>query len=156
MPDPFNLARFIEAQRGVYETALAELRAGAKRSHWIWFIFPQIKGLGSSSTAQHFALSGLAEARAYVAHPTLSGRLLACTEAVTALPGTPTAHAIFSSPDDLKFRSSMTLFREAAEDPAPFQAALDRFFGGDPDPRTLDALLSEMPSPPPSDAVRRS
>lgn len=140
MPDPFHLARFIEAQRGVYETALAELRSGVKRSHWMWFIFPQIKGLGRSSTAQHFALSGLAEAQAYLAHPTLSGRLLACTDAVTALPGRPTARDIFSTPDDLKFCSSMTLFAEAADDPAPFEAALHRYFAGEKDPLTLDLL----------------
>ena len=140
MPDPFHLARFIEAQRGVYETALAELRSGVKRSHWMWFIFPQIKGLGSSSTAQHIALSGLAEAQAYLAHTTLSGRLLACTDAVTALPDRPTARDIFSTPDDLKFRSSMTLFAEAADDPAPFEAALHRYFAGEKDPLTLDLL----------------
>ncbi len=139
MSDPFNLDRFVEAQAGPYETALAELRAGAKRTHWMWFVFPQLRGLGHSPTAQFYGLVSGGEARAYLDHPALGPRLIACTAAV--LHGKAASlHALFGSPDDLKFRSCMTLF--AAISPAgPFRAALDRWCGGAPDARTL-ALLS--------------
>ena len=137
---PHNLARFVEAQAPVYETALAELRAGRKRSHWMWFVFPQLAGLGMSATAQFYGLTGKAEARAYLAHPVLGTRLLACTEAVLGIEGR-SLHAIFGSPDDLKFRSSMTLFEAASEgSETAFGAALDRYCDGERDPRTLELL----------------
>ena len=138
--DPFDLARFVEAQAPVYENALAELRAGRKRSHWMWFIFPQIRGLGISPTAQYYALSGLEEARAYLAHPVLGPRLLACTAAVTAHHGTPVSR-IFGAPDDLKFRSSMTLFELAADGPSEFSRALDALCAGERDKITRAIVL---------------
>src|SRR3569833_2394010 len=127
MSDPFDLQRFVEAQERIYEAALAELTAGAKRSHWMWFVFPQIAGLGSSPMAQRYALASLAEARDYLAHPVLGPRLRECTAAVMAV-AERTAHQVFGSPDDLKFRSSMTLFTEAAPQEPLFRAALSRFF----------------------------
>jgi len=139
MDDPFRLQRFVDAQAGVHEAALAELRAARKRTHWMWFVFPQIEGLGSSPMAQAYALSGLEEARAYLAHPVLGPRLLACTAAVNASQGR-SAHEIFGSPDDLKFRSSMTLFARAAPDEPAFRTALAKFFGGQEDPLTLQRL----------------
>lgn len=137
--DPFDLARFLAAQEGVIERALAELRAGAKRSHWMWFVFPQLAGLGSSAMAQRYAISGLAEARAYLAHPVLGPRLREGTAAAMAS-GETSPRRLFGSPDDLKLRSCLTLFAEAADDPAPFEAALERFFGGERCPATLAAL----------------
>ena len=137
--DPFDLERFVSAQSGVYDQALAELRAGRKRSHWMWFVFPQAKGLGRSSTAQIYAIASLDEARAYLAHAILGPRLLACTEAATEA-SAPSLYALFGSPDDLKFISSMTLFRLAADDPSPFQGALERWNGGQPDRRTVEQL----------------
>jgi len=139
--DPFDLARFVEAQAPIYENALAELRAGCKRSHWMWFIFPQIHGLGISPTAQYYALGGLDEARAYLAHPTLGPRLLACTAAVTAHRGT-SLRRIFGVPDDLKFRSSMTLFELAAGNPSEFSHALDTLCNGERDEITR-AIVSD-------------
>ncbi|MCX4198386.1 DUF1810 family protein [Methylobacterium organophilum] len=112
MTDTYELGRFVAAQEGVYPRALAELQAGDKRSHWMWFVFPQIAGLGASPMAQRYAIGSLAEAEAYAAHPVLGARLRACTAAVNAVAGR-SAHAIFGSPDDLKFRSSMTLFARA-------------------------------------------
>ena len=138
--DPFDLARFVEAQAPVYENALAELRAGRKRSHWMWFVFPQIRGLGISPTAQYYAVSGLDEARAYLAHPVLGPRLLACTAAVTAHHGTPVSR-IFGAPDDLKFRSSMTLFELAADGPSEFSRALDALCAGERDKITRAIVL---------------
>jgi uncharacterized protein (DUF1810 family) len=137
--DGFRLQRFVDAQAPIYATVLAELHAGAKRTHWMWFVFPQIAGLGLSPTAQLYAISSLDEARAYLAHPVLGPRLREATAAVNAVAGR-TAHDIFGSPDDLKFRSSMTLFAAAAPQEPAFQAALDRYFGGQPDPRTLELL----------------
>jgi len=137
--DRFRLQRFVDAQAPIYATVLAELRAGAKRTHWMWFVFPQIAGLGLSPTAQLYAISSLDEARAYLAHPVLGPRLREATAAVNAVAGR-TAHDIFGSPDELKFRSSMTLFAAAAPQEPAFQAALDRYFGGQPDPRTLELL----------------
>jgi uncharacterized protein (DUF1810 family) len=132
---PHDLARFVSAQGGgVYERALAELRAGRKSSHWMWFVFPQVAGLGHSQVAHHYAIGSLAEARAYLAHPVLGPRLTECTEAVLAHQGN-----FFPFPDDLKLRSSMTLFAQVADDPAPFRAVLARFYDGE-DPRTLDLL----------------
>lgn len=139
MNDPYRLSRFIEAQEPVYETVLRELEHGRKESHWMWFIFPQIAGLGHSPTAQRFAISSLDEARAYLAHPLLGSRLIQCTRTINAVHNR-TAHQIFGSPDDMKLRSSMTLFLEAANDPEPFKAAIDRYFDGKADPLTLDIL----------------
>jgi uncharacterized protein (DUF1810 family) len=137
--DAYDLGRFVEAQEGVYPRALAELQAAAKRSHWMWFIFPQIAGLGSSPMAQRYAIGSLGEARAYLDHPLLGARLRACTAAVNAASGR-SAHAIFGSPDDMKFRSSLTLFARAAPDEPVFAEALARYFGGAPDPLTLAKL----------------
>ncbi|MGU3420040.1 DUF1810 domain-containing protein [Methylobacterium sp. D54C] len=139
MSDTYDLGRFVAAQEGVYGRALAELQAGDKRSHWMWFIFPQIAGLGASPMAQRYAIGSLAEAQAYAAHPVLGGRLRACTAAVNAVAGR-SAHAIFGSPDDLKFRSSMTLFARAVPEEPVFADALARYFDGVPDPRTLAKL----------------
>lgn len=139
MDDPFRLQRFVDAQAGVYEAALAELKAARKRTHWMWFVFPQVAGLGFSPMAQAYAISGLDEARAYLAHPMLGPRLLACTAAVNAAQGR-SAHEIFGSPDDLKFRSSMTLFARAAPEEPAFRTALAKFFGGKEDPLTLERL----------------
>jgi uncharacterized protein (DUF1810 family) len=134
--DPFDLERFVDAQDGVHERALREIQAGRKRSHWMWFVFPQFAGLGSSATAQRYAIRSLDEARAYLAHPVLGARLLACTRAVNAL-AERDAHAIFGAPDDLKFHSSMTLFDLASDPGSPFAAALERCFGGERDAHTL-------------------
>ncbi len=136
MPDPFDLHRFVEAQAPVYADVLAELRAGRKRSHWMWFIFPQIAGLGRSTMAQFYAISSIDEARAYLDHPLLGERLRECTELVLATEGR-SARDIFGAPDDLKFRSSMTLFSEAGAADEPFRTALAKFFGGAPDEATL-------------------
>jgi uncharacterized protein (DUF1810 family) len=136
--DPFDLGRFVSAQAGTFEAALGELRAGRKRSHWMWFVFPQLRGLGHSSTAQFYGVSGLDEAAAYLAHPILGPRLEAVVAAVQASPAV-SLNALFGAPDDLKFRSSMTLFAAAAPQ-GPYQAALDRWCGAEPDARTLELL----------------
>jgi uncharacterized protein (DUF1810 family) len=133
-----SLDRFVSAQDGVYPDALAEIRAGRKRTHWMWFVFPQFAGLGSSSTAQRYAIASLDEARAYLAHPILGPRLRECVAALLAVEGRSAAD-IFGFPDDLKLRSSMTLFAEAADDPAAFEAVLDRYYDG-PDERTLELI----------------
>jgi uncharacterized protein (DUF1810 family) len=134
-----TLQRFAEAQDGIYAQVLAELKAGAKRSHWMWFVFPQIAGLGHSAMAQRYAIAGLGEAQAYLAHPLLGPRLKECTQAVLDVED-KTAHAIFGSPDDLKFRSCMTLFARAASDEPLFRTAIDKYFGGEEDPLTLEKL----------------
>jgi len=134
-----DLERFVGAQADVYDDALAELRAGSKRGHWMWFVFPQIAGLGRTATAQRFAIADLAEARAYLAHPVLGPRLVECAEALLKVTGR-TATQILGTPDDLKLRSSMTLFARAADDPAVFRAVLDRYYGGEDDPLTLQRL----------------
>lgn len=139
MHGSFDLARFIDAQRGSYDQALAELTAGAKRSHWMWFIFPQLAGLGASAMAQRYAIGSLDEARAYLHHPVLGERLRACTAAVNAVTGR-TAHQVFGSPDDMKFRSSMTLFGRADPADPAFSQALARYYDGAEDPRTLTLL----------------
>src|SRR5688572_16416775 len=139
MPDPFNLNRFIEAQDPVYARVCSELRAGRKTSHWMWFVFPQIKGLGFSSMAGKFAITSLDEARAYLGHPVLGPRLLECTRLVCEVKG-KTIHQILGSPDDMKFRSCMTLFSRASEDDEVFQEALNRFFDGEPDALTLERI----------------
>ena len=144
-PDPFDLRRFVDAQDRVYDTVLAELRNGAKRSHWIWFVFPQLRGLGRSPTAQHYGISTLDEARAYLAHPVLGARLRDCTRLVAAIDGR-SVDDIFGWPDNLKVRSSMTLFAHATDDPdiqAGFRAVLDKFYGGEEDPATVELLNTE-------------
>jgi uncharacterized protein (DUF1810 family) len=137
----FDLSRFLDAQDrgGTYAAALEELRRGRKTGHWMWFVFPQLRGLGRSPTAQHFALSGLEEARAYLAHPVLGPRLREAAGVVAGLEGV-TAEQVFGSVDALKLRSSMTLFARAAPDEVVFATVLDRFYGGDPDALT-DRLL---------------
>jgi len=138
--DVFDLQRFVDAQAAVYDTVLAELRAGAKRSHWIWFIFPQLAGLGRSPTAARFAISSLAEAQAYLDHDILGPRLRQCTHLVNSTEGR-SVDDIFGWPDDLKVRSSMTLFARATPDNADFLRLLEKFYGGEEDPATV-ALLS--------------
>lgn len=130
---------FVTAQDPVYATVLAELRAGRKETHWMWFIFPQLTALGRSPTALRFGIADLAGARAYLTHSVLGPRLIECAGIVNAVTG-HTAHEIFSSPDDMKFRSSMTLFAHAADDPAPFRRALEKYYDGVEDPLTLAAL----------------
>jgi len=139
--DRFDLERFVKAQAGVYDVALGELRAGLKRSHWMWFVFPQLTGLGSSPSAQAYAIGSLPEASAYLAHPVLGPRLIECVEAVNAVEGR-SANDIFGHPDELKFRSSLTLFLLAAgsEAKTPFQRALDHYFDGQDDQATVQIL----------------
>jgi uncharacterized protein (DUF1810 family) len=141
--DAHDLSRFVAAQDagGVYETALAELRAGRKRSHWMWFVFPQVAGLGRSATAQWFGVRGLAEARAYLEHPVLGQRLAECVEALLGLPGSDPV-AVLGGIDAVKLRSSMTLFAAAAGEgrDGPFRAVLEQYFGGEEDPSTLTLL----------------
>ncbi|HEY3797317.1 MAG TPA: DUF1810 domain-containing protein [Caulobacteraceae bacterium] len=138
MDDPFHLQRFLGAQARDYETALAELRGGEKRSHWIWYVFPQIAGLGFSPTSAFYAITSLDEARAYLAHPVLGARLRECVATINGLSGR-TAQAIFHA-DDVKVRSSLTLFAAAAPDEPLFAEALARYFGGERDPMTLAKL----------------
>lgn len=133
-----TLDRFITAQADSYDTALAEVRAGAKRTHWMWYVFPQIAGLGSSPTAQHYAIRSLGEARAYMEHPLLGARLIECVRALQDLPPT-TAEAVFGHVDALKLRSSLTLFDAAGGDRL-FREALARWFAGRPDDATLRIL----------------
>lgn len=141
MDDPYDLGRFVTAQDsgGTYVQAVRELRGGAKRSHWMWFVFPQLAGLGHSATATRYAISGLAEARAYLHHPVLGPRLVESAGAVAGLEGR-TAGQIFGSTDERKLRSSMTLFLRADPDERVFQRVLDRYFDGQPDAAT-DGLL---------------
>ena len=139
MDDPFNLKRFVDAQAPIYERVVGELRQGRKASHWMWFIFPQIKGLGSSTMANKFAIASRAEAQAYLEHAVLGPRLRECTRLVTAVPDR-SIEEILGYPDDLKFRSSMTLFAAVAADNKQFTAALDKFYGGKADPATLERL----------------
>jgi uncharacterized protein (DUF1810 family) len=133
------LSRFTEAQQDSYADALAELRAGRKRSHWMWFVFPQLRGLGHSETAHYYGIADLAEAAAYLGHPVLGPRLVECTQAVLAL-GNTTLNDLFGHPDELKFISSMTLFSQVPGAPAAFGQALARFNQGRPDPATLQRL----------------
>lgn len=140
MADVGRFDRFLTAQDEVFDTALEELRAGRKRSHWMWFVFPQIEGLGSSATARRFALSGLAEARAYALHPVLGDRLEQATEAMLDWAGTTSAGDILGPVDAVKFRSSMTLFEAACDDATVFADALDQFYDGSRDPLTLEKL----------------
>lgn len=135
MDDPFRLRRFVDAQDAVYDRVLAELRRGEKRTHWMWFIFPQLRGLGSSATAREYAIASREEAAAYLKHPVLGARLTECARIVNAIEGRP-VEKIFGSPDDLKFRSSMTLFAAVSADDSEFHRALEKYFGGKPDPLT--------------------
>jgi len=139
MDDEHSLDRFVTAQAAVFADVLAELRAGQKRSHWIWFVFPQLRGLGRSEMAEFYGIASPAEAEAYAHHPLLGPRLEQCTRLVNAVEGRP-IRQIFGSPDDLKFRSSMTLFARAAPDNGVFRQALGKYFAGEPDPRTLELL----------------
>ena len=140
MSDPFDLERFVAAQAGTYETALAEIRRGRKRSHWMWFIFPQLAGLGHSAMAQRYAIQSLDEARAYLDHPLLGPRLRACVAALQHLAETD-AEAVFGGIDAVKLRSSLTLFVEVSDDPL-FPAALEHWFEGKADEATLKLLGS--------------
>jgi uncharacterized protein (DUF1810 family) len=137
-PDPLD--RFVTAQAATYDRALAELRRGRKTSHWMWFVFPQLAGLGHSDTARFYAVRDADEARAYLAHPVLGPRLIEATETVVAAPGD--ADAILGGIDALKLRSSLTLFAAVAADPGPFERGLARFYRGEPDDRTLALLNS--------------
>ncbi|MBB3387540.1 uncharacterized protein (DUF1810 family) [Rhizobium sp. BK275] len=135
----YDLHRFIEAQNGVYEQALAELKTGRKRSHWMWFIFPQIAGLGTSSMAEKYAIRSAEEASAYLADPILGSRLLRCVEAILSI-NDRSAHDIMGAPDDLKLRSSMTLFAAVSDHGSPFHEAIERFYDGKFDERTISIL----------------
>ena len=137
--DTYDLKRFLSAQEGVYERALAELKGGQKRTHWMWFIFPQIEGLGDSPTSRRYSIKSTEEARQYLNHPVLGKRLLECTEAVVALKGGSLSE-IFGYPDDMKFKSSMTLFEKIAGSGSVFSLALDRYCNGERDGTTLRLL----------------
>ena len=140
--DPFQLSRFVKAQDKIYSRALAELKSGRKRSHWIWFVFPQIEGLGFSSTTQYYSIKSLEEARQYLDHPLLGKRLRECAETILALQGL-SASTIFGYPDDLKLKSSMTLFAAAAEGQSVFSRVLEKYYQGNPDQSTL-AILERL------------
>ncbi len=143
VPGPYKLERFVAAQNAVFGEVCAELAAGHKRSHWMWFIFPQLRGLGTSPMAERYAIGSLAEARAYLEHPLLGERLRRCTELVNRIEGR-SAQEIFGYPDYLKFRSSMTLFaRAAAGTMEPFSEALAKYFAGEEDPLTGELLASD-------------
>lgn len=137
--DPFDLQRFVTAQAGIYPQALSELRSGRKRSHWMWFVFPQIDGLGNSETARFYSIKSAQEAVAYLNHPTLAPRLAECCEAILGVPD-KTARDLFGFPDDLKLRSSTTLFMAVSPPNSVFSRVIDRYFDGCPDQRTLDLL----------------
>ncbi len=137
--DPYDLERFVEAQARNYPQALAELRRGRKQSHWMWYVFPQLEGLGASPTAQRYAISSLAEASAYLRHPVLGPRLVECADALLGLE-TRSAHEIFGWPDELKLRSSVTLFARVAPPDSVFSRVLDAYFNGEADAGTLQLL----------------
>ena len=137
--DPYNLQRFVDAQEQIIDRVITELRAGRKRSHWMWFIFPQIRGLGHSPMAMEFAISSREEASAYLRHPILGPRLRECSRLVNLIAGR-SAEQVFGYPDDLKFRSSMTLFAHSTPDNKVFIEALEKYFDGQPDPLTLSRL----------------
>lgn len=144
--DPFNLNRFVEAQEGIYEQALTELRRARKSSHWMWFIFPQVRGLGSSPTSTFYAIQSLEEAKAYLNHPVLGQRLQTCCEVLLSHKE-KSAPKIFGFPDDLKLRSSMTLFAAVSKSDSVFAQVLGRYFNGQPDQRTLDLLKQNLSGP---------
>ena len=137
--DPFDPVRFVSAQEGVYEKALKEIRSGLKESHWMWFVFPQIDGLGSSDMARLYAIRSLEEARAYLAHPVLGMRLIECADAMLSIDG-KSALEIFGFPDDLKLKSSMTLFETASQETSIFRTVLERFYAGEICKKTLRIL----------------
>jgi uncharacterized protein (DUF1810 family) len=137
--DPFHLNRFLQAQQNDYGSALAEIRAGRKTAHWMWFIFPQFRGLGFSATSQHFAIKSLEEAESYLAHPILGPRLLECCEALMEIEGR-TAQQIFGSPDDVKLKSCATLFARASAPDSVFERLLEKYFDGQSDAKTLELL----------------
>ncbi|GJH10797.1 DUF1810 domain-containing protein [Caballeronia novacaledonica] len=139
MSDPYDLQRFVDAQESVIDDVRAELSAGRKRTHWMWFVFPQIAGLGHSAMAQHYAISSREEARAYLAHPVLGARLVELTRIVNGVQGRSVS-GIFGYPDDMKFHSSMTLFARTADDADVFNEALRRYFEGRDDEATLSRL----------------
>ena len=145
MADSFDLQRFVEAQDRVLPAVMRELGQGRKQSHWMWFVFPQLRALGRSPTALHYGITSLDEARAYMAHAMLGPRLVDCAKAVLAVQGR-TAHEIFGSPDDLKLRSCMTLFAAAAPEEAAFAEVLRRYYGGEADPATLRLLAADSRS----------
>jgi uncharacterized protein (DUF1810 family) len=134
--DPYDLSRFVEAQAGSYDQALSEIRTGRKRSHWMWYVFPQFDGLGSSSMARRYAIRSLAEAEAYLRHPVLGPRLVTCCEAVAGVDAR-SAHEIFGSPDDMKLRSCATLFARVSTPGSVFERLLRKYFEGVPDERTI-------------------
>ena len=144
--DPYDLKRFLLAQEADYDQALSEIRSGRKRSHWMWYIFPQFDGLGFSSTAKHYAIRSLAEAKAYLEHPVLGPRLLECAEAVVSLEGR-SATEIFGSPDDLKLRSCATLFASVSSPGSVFDRLLGKYYQGKPDAKTLQLLSADTTSP---------
>lgn len=137
--DPFDLARFTSAQESVHAAALAELKAGRKRSHWMWFVFPQIDGLGLSWTTKRYSIKSLAEARRYIEHPVLGPRLQDCCQALLSLEGR-TAHEVFGSPDDMKLKSSMTLFAAVSAPGSIFTQVLDKYYRGEKDSRTIELI----------------
>jgi uncharacterized protein (DUF1810 family) len=143
--DPYDLERFVGAQRDVYEEALAEIRDGRKRSHWMWFVFPQFAGLGSSSTSRHYSIRSVAEARAYLAHPVLGSRLTECAEAAFGVQGL-SALQIFGSPDDIKLRSCATLFASVSSDGSVFHRLIDKYYQGKPDDRTMQLMEARRAS----------
>lgn len=139
MDDPFNLRRFVDAQDTVYRSVIGELRVGVKQSHWMWFVFPQVAGLGRSAMAEMYAIGSRDEAKAYLAHPLLGGRLRECTQLLLDVTG-KSARQILGNPDDLKFHSSMTLFAHAAPDETLFRDALAKYFDGEEDRMTVELL----------------
>jgi uncharacterized protein (DUF1810 family) len=139
--DPYDLGRFVLAQQGDYERALSEITSGRKRTHWMWYIFPQLDGLAFSPTSRHYAIKSAEEARAYLAHPLLGPRLLACAEAALDLEG-HSATEVFGTPDDAKLRSCATLFSSVSSPDSPFERLLKKYFDGEPDSRTLQLLTT--------------
>lgn len=146
MDRPFDLMRFVDAQQDVYDHALAEIRSGEKQSHWMWYVFPQVVGLGTSAKSKEFGIIGQAEATAYLAHPVLGPRLVASAEAALAVEGR-TANAIFGSPDDRKLQSSATLFASVSPEGSVFHRLLAKYYGGKHDIRTLQLLGAPTPRP---------
>ena len=146
--DPYDLGRFVRAQQGDYERALAEIRSGRKRSHWMWYIFPQLQGLGFSATSRRYAIKSLDEAKAYLTHPVLGPRLIACCEAALGVTGR-SALQVFGAPDDMKLRSSATLFERVAPVGSVFEQVLEKYFGAERDQvtlRLLDAVEADRSS----------
>lgn len=141
MNDPHHLQRFVDAQESSYRRALAEIRAGRKASHWMWYVFPQFDGLGFSSTTRHYAIKSLPEATAYLEHPTLGPRLRECVDALLDIDGR-SADQIFGSPDNLKLKSSMTLFAQVSPAGSAFEQVLERYFGGQADQASIDLITN--------------